>query len=153
MEPAPATLRPTGVTTGARLPLILAAALAAAGCSASQPPVGSFASEVGVLGCAELVAWGTVAATEQAGERLEVTFDVDEWVVPSRDSDSVTFLADDPANEVAAPPWPISDERVLVVVSDSAPATRYSRPQGERAVTQWREAGSPRTPGNECAGA
>lgn len=150
-EPAPLTLRQSGMTSKVRLSLVLAAVLAAAGCSSSQPATGGFASEVGVLGCADLVAWGTVAATEQVSERLEVTFDVDEWVIPSRGIESVTFLADDPANEVGAPPWPISDERVLVVISDHAPAARYVAVEGQQAVSQWRGAGGPRPPESECA--
>ena len=100
----------------------VALAAVSAGCGTSGPASGSFASFAGVLGCAELVARGTVAATAPANQRLDVTFDVDEWVVPSSGSTRIDFLADDPAREVGTPPWPVSDERVLVVLSDNAPA-------------------------------
>lgn len=129
--------------------LIWVAVLTASACGASEPVSGSFASAAGVLGCADLVAWGTVDAASPVRDGLEVTFDVDEWVIPATGSDGVTFLADDPAKEVAAPGWEATG-RVLVIVSDAAPAARYSAADGERAVRQWRDAGSPRPPREQC---
>lgn len=112
--------------------------------------LGGFASFAGVLGCAELVVWGSVEAREPVAEGLEVTFDVDEWVHPSSGGERATFVADDPAAEVGAPDWDPSEQRLLVVLSKQAPPARYAVAEGERAVEQWRDAGSPRPPDEEC---
>ncbi len=111
---------------------------------------GGFGSYAGVLGCAELVAWGTVTASGPVAEGLEVTLEVDGWVHPGSGGDIVTFLADDPARQVGAPSWPPSEERVLVIVSDTALAERLGSLEGERAVRQWRGDGSRRLPEEQC---
>ena len=99
---------------------------------------------------AELVAWGTVTGSEPVTEGLAVTFDVQEWVYPESGESAVAFVADDPAREVAAPTWGQSEETVLVIVSDTGPTQRLAADEGARAVAQWREAGSTRTPAEEC---
>ncbi len=146
-------LRPIGMTRGRRHLLAVPAVLAAAACSTSgsgtESRTAGFASYAGVVGCADLVAWGTVRAAEPVSDGLEVTFDVAEWIYPSTGSGRVRFVADDPAKEVAAPTWE-SSERVLVVVSEVAPAARHEAAEGERAVRQWRDAGSPRLRREEC---
>ena len=78
-------------------------------------------------------------------------FKVEEWVYPGTGAGSVTFLADDPAREVGAPAWPASQVRVLVIVSEDAPPAPIKASQGNEAVRQWREAGSPRLSDVECA--
>ncbi len=133
----------------ARALVVLATALLMSACS-TQTSTWGFASYAGVLGCADVVAWGTVTASAAVSEGLEVTFDVDTWVYPSTGTDSVTFLADDPAREVAAPGWQDSDEELLVIVSDTAPAQQLDASQGDEAVKQWRDAGSPRLPDEQC---
>jgi hypothetical protein len=137
--------------------LSVAAVLVIAGCSSSASPnvsaTGGFASFAGVLGCAELVVWGSVEARDQVDEGLEVTFGVEEWVHPRTGGERTTFIADDPAVEVGAPEWDPSERRVLVVVSEQAPAARYAAAEGERAVGQWRDAGSPRLADEECRAA
>ena len=89
--------------------LSVAAVLVPAGCSSGASlngsATGGFASNVGVLGCAELVVWGGVEARDQVDEGLEVTFNVQEWVHPTSGGERVTFVADDPAVEVGAPEW------------------------------------------------
>ena len=130
--------------------LVVAAMLATGGCSESESTSASFASYAGVLGCAELVAWGTVTGSEPVPEGLAVTFDVREWVYPESGESAVAFVADDPAREVAAPTWGQSEETVLVIVSDTGPTQRLATDEGARAVAQWREAGSTRTPAEEC---
>ena len=137
--------------------LSVAAVLVIAGCSSGASPdgsaTGSFASFVGVLGCAETVVWGNIEARDQVDERLEVTFNVEEWVHPRTGAEQIVVIADDPAVEVGAPVWDPSEQRVLVVVSDQAPAARYAAAEGERAVKQWRDAGSPRVADEECRAA
>jgi hypothetical protein len=130
--------------------LALAATLAAASCSASGPSAAGFASRAGVLACADVVAWGTVAATRPGPDGLEVTLDVQEWVHPARGAPDLTFVADDPAQEVGAPAWRPGADPVLVVLSDDAPASWWEPAEGREAVQQWRAAGSPRTPRTEC---
>ncbi|TFV59558.1 hypothetical protein E4P41_11615 [Geodermatophilus sp. DF01-2] len=132
-----------------RSALVLAVAAMSAACDGGTAATG-FASEVGVLGCANLVAWGTVAATESVPTGFGVTFDVDEWVHPAAGETPVVFLADHPDRQVGAPEWPEA-ERMLVVVSGPAPATYYTVDHGAEAVAQWREAGSPRHSDEECA--
>lgn len=133
---------------------LVVAALSTAACSMPESPRGpasaGFASYAGVLGCAELAAWGNVTGNEPVREGLEVGFEVEEWVVPSNGAGSVTFLADDPVREVAAPAWPESEERLLVIVSGTGPTERLDAGQGEQAVQQWRDAGSPRLPDADC---
>ncbi len=140
------------MTSGVQGFVVLATILTATACSASQSGNGSFASSAGVLGCADLVAWGTVVAAEPVDGRLQVRLEVVEWVVPADGSDTVVFLADDPAKEIGAPAWDSQDE-VLVIVSPASPAARYSAVEGQRAVTQWREEGSPRLSDEQCEGA
>lgn len=134
--------------------LVSVLVLSTAACSASESSRGSasaaFASYAGVLGCAELVAWGAVTGSEPVSEGLEIQLEVEEWVSPSTGSRAVTFIADDPAREVGAPAWPESPERLLVVVSEAGPTQRLGASQGEQAVQQWREAGSLRLSGDEC---
>jgi hypothetical protein len=136
----------------ARTLTVLAAALVVSACGgqASTQGTGSFASYAGVLGCADVVAWGTVTGSTAVDEGLEVTFDVDEWVHPGTGSDSVTFVADDPQREVAAPAWPAAQDKVLVILSEVAPTARLDVAEGEQAVQQWRDAGSPRLSDDEC---
>lgn len=131
---------------------VLAAVLVVSGCGgqASTQSAGGFASYAGVLGCADVVAWGSVKGSTAVDEGLEVSFEVDEWVYPGTGSDSVTFVADDPAREVAAPAWPASQEKLLVIVSEVAPTQRLDAAEGEQAVQQWRDAGSPRLPDEQC---
>jgi len=137
--------------------LSVAAVLVLAGCSSgasrSGSATGGFDSNVGVLGCAELVVWGSVEARDQVDEGLEVTFNVQEWVHPTSGGERVTFVADDAAVEVGAPEWDPSEQRVLVVNSELAPAARYAAVEGERAVEEWRNAGSPRLGDEECRAA
>jgi hypothetical protein len=133
-----------------RLVLVVTALLATGACSTQEPGSAGFASYAGVLGCADLVAWGKVTGSEPVTEGLEVAFDVSEWVYPEAGGTAVTFVADDPAREVAAPAWDASEETVLVIVSDTGPAERLEADEGERAVAQWREAGSARTPSEQC---
>jgi len=83
-------------------------------------------------------------------EGLEVGFEVEQWVYPATGAPAWTFIADDPAREVAAPTWDASDERVLVVVSGDDPPTRLGPVDGARAVAQWREAGSARSSREQC---
>ena len=83
-------------------------------------------------------------------EGLEVAFDVSEWIYPKTGGAAVTFVADDPAREVAAPTWAASEETVLVIVSDVGPTQQLGADEGARAVAQWREAGSARTPKGQC---
>jgi RNA 3'-terminal phosphate cyclase len=108
---------------------------------------------VAALACADLVAWGTIEARERVTDGLDVTLDVDEWVHPTTGGGRVTFTADDPAENVGAPEWDPSEQRVLVVVSDVAPAEWHAAAEGERAVKQWRDAGSPRLADEECQAA
>jgi len=128
--------------------LSVAAVLVIAGCGSGASPDGSatggFASFAGVFGCAETVVWGNISARDQADEGLEVTFDVEEWVHPRTAAEQIVVIADDPAVEVGAPEWDPSEQRILVVISEQAPAARYAEAEGERAVQQWRDAGSPR---------
>lgn len=133
-----------------RLTLVVAVLLATGACGTQESSSASFASYAGVLGCAELVAWGKVTGSEPETEGLEVAFDVSEWVYPEAGGASVTFVADDPAREVVAPTWGASEETVLVIVSDTGPTERLSAGEGARAVAQWREAGSTRTPSEQC---
>ena len=133
----------------ARALAALAVVCVTPGCG-PQTGAEGFASYSGVLACADLVAWGTVTDSVPVGEGLDVTVDVDQWVHPSTGADSVSFLADDPGREVAAPAWPPSDDRILVIVSDSAPTERLDAAPGARAVQQWRDAGSPRSADEEC---
>ena len=133
--------------------LVVTALLATGACSAQESGSAGFGSYAGVLGCAELVAWGTVTGSEPVTEGLEVAFDVSEWVYPESGAAAVTFVADDPAREVAAPTWGASEETVLVIVSDVGPTQRLGAVDGARAVAQWREAGSPRTPTEQCENA
>ena len=130
--------------------MVATAMLTTGACSGSGPAISGFGSYAGVLGCAELVAWGTVTGSEPGTEGLQVTFDVQEWVHPESGGAAVTFVADDPAREVAAPTWGRSDETVLVIVSDIGPAERLGTEEGARAVAQWRDAGSTRTPAEQC---
>lgn len=133
-----------------RLMLVLTALLATGACSTQESGSAGFGSYAGVLGCAELVAWGKVTRSEPVTEGLEVSFDVSEWVYPEAGGAAVTFVADDPAREVAAPTWGASDETVLVIVSDTGPTERLGTDEGVRAVAQWREAGSARSPREQC---
>ncbi len=132
-----------------------AAVLVAAACSPAESGGGSgtggFASYAGVLGCADVIAWGTVAARQPVRDGLEVTVDVEEWVYPSTGSGRVTFVADDPAEEVGAPAWEVSGARLLIVLSENAPASPLSAEEGARALRDWRDANSPRTPRDQCA--
>ena len=130
--------------------LVVTALLATGACSTQESGSAGFASYAGVLGCAELVAWGKVAGSEPVPEGREVTFDASDWVDPEAAGDTVTFVADDPAREVAAPTWGASEETVLVIVSDTGPTQRLGADEGVRAVAQWREAGSARTPREQC---
>lgn len=130
--------------------LVVTALLATGACSTQESENAGFASYAGVLGCAELVAWGKVTGSEPVTEGLEVAFDVSEWVYPEAGEAAVTFVADDPAREVAAPTWGASEETVLAVVSDTGPTERLGADEGVRAVAQWREAGSARTPKEQC---
>ena len=130
--------------------LVVTAMLTTGACSGSESASASFGSYAGVLGCAELVAWGTVTGSRPVTEGLAVTFDVQEWVYPTSGRAAVAFVADDPAREVAAPAWGRSEETVLVIVSDTGPTERLGTDEGARAVAQWREAGSPRTPAEQC---
>ncbi len=76
--------------------LSVAAVLVLAGCSSgasrSGSATGGFDSNVGVLGCAELVVWGSVEARDQVDEGLEVTFNVQEWVHPTSGGERVTCV-------------------------------------------------------------
>lgn len=133
--------------------LIVTAMLTTGACSESESASAGFGSNAGLLGCAELVAWGKVTGSEPVSEGLEVGFAVEQWVYPEAGGVAVTFVADDPAREVAAPTWGASEETVLVIVSDVAPTQRLGAVDGARAVTQWREAGSARTPREQCENA
>lgn len=139
-----------GVSGRTRLTLVVAALLSTAACSTPESGGAGFGSYAAVLGCADLVAWGKVTGSEPVTEGLEVGFAVEEWVYPDAGGVAVTFLADDPAREVAAPTWGASEETVLVVVSDVSPTERLGAVEGARAVAQWREAGSARTPREQC---
>ena len=130
--------------------LVVTALLVTGACSAQEPGSAGFGSYAGVLGCAELVAWGQVIRSEPVTEGLEVAFDVSEWIHPEAGAAAVTFLADDPAREVAAPTWEASEDTVLVIVSDTGPTERLRADEGARAVGQWRDAGSARTPREQC---
>ncbi len=131
------------------------AVLVAAACSTAEPGTGfgtaGFASDAALLACADVIAWGTVAASQAVVDGLEVTVDVEEWVYPSTGGDSDTFVADDPAEEVGAPAWEVSGARLLVVVSRHAPASPMSADEGARALRDWRDANSRRTPRDHCA--
>lgn len=142
-------LRPMCMPRG-RLILVLTVLLATGGCSTQESASGGFGSSAGLLGCAELVAWGEVTGSEPVAEGLEVAFEVSEWVYPEAGGVTVTFLADDPAREVAAPSWGASEEAVLVIVSDVGPTQRLGAVDGARAVAQWREVGSARAPSEQC---
>ena len=133
-----------------RLFLVATALLAAGACTEQGSGSAGFASYAGELGCADLVAWGTVTGSRPVTEGLAVAFDVSEWVYPDEGAAAVTFLADDPAREVAAPTWDASEQNVLVIVSDTGPTERLGADEGVRAVAQWREAGSARTPSEQC---
>lgn len=133
-----------------RVMLVVIALLTTVACSESESASAGFGSNAGLLGCAELVAWGKVTGSEPVTEGLEVAFDVSEWVYPEAGGEAVTFVADDPAREVAAPTWGASEEVVLVIVSDVGPTQRLGAVEGARAVAQWREAGSARTPREQC---
>ena len=132
------------------LVLVVTTMLTTGACGEPESGSAGFGSYAGVLGCAELVAWGTVTGSEPVKEGLAVAFDVQEWVYPEAGSDAVTFVADDPAREVAAPTWGSSEETVLVIVSDTGPTERLGADEGARAVAQWREAGATRTPSGQC---
>ena len=135
--------------------LIGAAVLVATACSTAEPGTGpgagGFASDAGVLACADVIAWSTVAASQPVTDGLEVTVEVEEWVYPSTGNDSVTFVADDPAEEVGAPVWEASGARLLIVLSENAPPSPMSADEGVRALQEWRNANSPRTPREQCA--
>lgn len=130
--------------------LVATALLATVACSAQESGSAGFGSYAGVLGCAELVAWGQVMGSAPVTEGLEVAFDVSEWIYPEAGGAAVTFVADDPAREVAAPTWEASENTVLVIVSDAGPPERLRADEGARAVAQWRDAGSARTPREQC---
>lgn len=143
-------LRLTGVRTVA---LALCALVMTAACSDNGADSGStnggFASYVGVLGCADQVLWGTVAGSGTNNRALAVRLDVAEWIYPSTGSEQVVVVADDPNRQVGAPEW-TDDEKVLVVVSSVSPPAAYNVADGETAVRQWRDAGSPRTSREQC---
>lgn len=130
--------------------LLVAALLSTGACSTPESGSAGFASYAGVLGCAELVAWGTVSGSQPVAEGLEVAFNVEEWVYPEAGGAAVTFIADDPAREVAAPTWEASEATVLVIVSDTGPTEQLGAVEGARAVAQWRENGAARTPREQC---
>ena len=62
--------------------LVVTAMLTTGACSEPGSASAGFGSYAGVLGCAELVAWGTVTGSEPVTEGLEVAFVVKEWVYP-----------------------------------------------------------------------
>ena len=126
------------------------AALALSSACGPGVPVASFGSYAGVLGCADLVVWASVADVEPAPDGLEVTLEVEQWLVPSAGPDTTTIVADDPAEQVGAPAWPTSTARQLVISSPVSPTEHLDAAEGERAVRVWREAGSPRRSGREC---
>lgn len=134
----------TGSVAAASMLVMLAGACSTAG------SITGLADNAGVLGCADFVAWGTVASTKAVQAGLKVTVDVQEWVYPSVGADRVTVIADDPAQQVGAPSWPAGRQRLLIVVSEVAPTQRYTAPDGEQAVKQWRDAGSPRLTKRQC---
>jgi hypothetical protein len=130
--------------------------LVVAACGSGAPPGGSatagFGSSAAALACADLVVWGTIETRQRVADGLDVTVDVDEWVHPTTGGERVTFTADDPAQSVGAPQWNPSGRTVLVVVS-VAPSEWHATDEGERAVKQWRDAGSPRRPEEQCRAA
>ena len=135
------------------LMLVVTAMLTTGSCSEPEPESAGFGSNAGLLACAELVAWGNITGSEPVSQGLKVGFAVEQWVYPQAGAVAVTFVADDPSREVAAPTWGASQETVLVVVSDVGPTQRLGAVDGARAVTQWREAGSVRTPREQCENA
>ena len=135
------------------LMLVVTAMLTTGACSEPEPESAGFGSNTGLLGCAELVAWGKITGSEPVSEGLEVGFAVEQWVYPEAGGVAVTFVADDPSREVAAPTWGASKETVLVIVSDIGPTQRLGAVDGAQAVAQWRGAGSARTPREQCENA
>jgi hypothetical protein len=135
---------------GRRLIAVVFALLLASGCSDSDSPTGSLADHRGVLGCADLVVWGTIYSAEPVNGQLKVALNVEEWVYPATGDSRVTVSADDPAVEVGAPTWEPGPESVLVIVSEVGPTERYSAAEGKQAVQEWRDAGSPRMPADHC---
>jgi hypothetical protein len=136
-----------------QLAAAVCALVLASGCSDSGSATGSFGDNSGVLGCADLVVWGTVTSAEPADGKLKVTMDVEEWVYPASGDSRVTVTADDPAEQVGAPTWPSGTNPVLVVVSEVAPTQRLTAADGKKAVQQWRDAGSPRVLAEHCENA
>lgn len=129
--------------------LLLPALLLLVGCGTPQQAAGS-GSQAGVLACADTVVWGTVTRVEPGPAGLRVALDVRSWVHPASGPDELVVVADDPEREVGAPAWRPGPARLLVVVSPGAPVQPLAAAEGERAVQQWREDGSRRSPASEC---
>ena len=76
-----------------------------------------------------------------------VTFEIDEWVHPLSGPSQITLVADDPAEQVAAPEWAPS-ERVFVLDGRNSPLDRYAAEEAESIITAWEESKStPSCPG------
>lgn len=124
--------------------LLAAAALVcglAAGCGQAPPPESLAAS--GVLGCATSAAWGQVTSVTPGADGLHVVLRVERWVVPGQKTDTVAFVADDPAREVGAPAWTVGDRGLLVLLPATPPSLR-GEAAGRSVEQAWRDAGARR---------
>lgn len=140
-------MRPRGMAQVLRCVVVM---LVAAGCArGGADTTASFASGAGVLGCAERALWGHVQLAQPADGRLKVTVEVDDWVIPENGGPRITFVADDPGQQVGAPSWRVTG-RVLVVVSPASPPSYSAGEEARRLVQDWTAAGYPRRPMQEC---
>ncbi|WP_324277253.1 hypothetical protein [Blastococcus brunescens] len=70
-----------------------------------------------------------------------MTFDIEEWVHPISGPSQITLVADDPAQQVGAPEWTLS-ERVFVLDGRDSPLDRYAAEEAETIITAWDESKS-----------
>ena len=110
----------------------------ACGTSDSEAEVSSLGSAAALIACSDHAFWGTVASTSQEADGVLVTFDIDEWVHPTSGPSQITLVADDPAEQVGAPEWTLS-ERVFVLDGRDSPLDRYAAEEAETIITSWDE--------------
>ncbi|GIF78445.1 hypothetical protein [Asanoa siamensis] len=110
--------------------------LLAVGCA--SPPEQSLAAD-GVIGCAEVAAWGRIESVTPDDGRLRVTLRPERWLTAQPAGPTVEFRADDPAVEANAPAWRVGDEGLLIL-SAAAPPALYPADAGADLEDAWRKA-------------
>ncbi|MGY1844721.1 hypothetical protein [Modestobacter sp. SYSU DS0875] len=63
-----------------------------------------------------------------------MTFYIDEWIHPTSGPSQITLVADDPAEQVRAPEWTLS-ERVFVLDGKNSPLDRYAAEEAKSIIT------------------